>query len=452
MSIYRYLGSAEERHFGRSLNAKQLLAKRVVVVVSRFRAVFRGLLFVGSLLSVFSVLSVVVVAVVVLMVVVVVVVLLLLSTKRTRAKVSKTCAVVGVGCDSVPAPVSVPFPAHLIVVYPRRCTLTLSQRLTMKKSTSAPRRMGEVEAIVNRRLNSQWGRPTSMRSSSSFRSLASPSSSSSPSSASPPLPSKPRPSLVSRPVNQLRRMIERESPRWTDVLDRCWTHPREVVQLDSRSRTCLSSACAKNPPIAVVRAMLAACQFGMEATCDKTGLTALTIAIQHQASLDVVCALAKSKRMVETRDHRANTPMHLLFLHRYKHGIKSVCTALVAASPQLANMNNYDGKTPVHIAIETRASTDAIRTVLAGKQTPLLAVPYPLLCPFFCIGRPPPFSFVCFYSRAIINTITHTLMRIIMPPPPPLSFPLSPAPHQPKPLSTQPPHNLPLAGLVATQP
>lgn len=205
-------------------------------------------------------------------------------------------------------------------------------------SCGQPSRMRDLDEVIAKRLNSSWGRHV-QASSPSHR-------------------------------GKLRRMLETETPYWTDVLQYCRDHPAEIVQLDSRSRTCLSTACAKNPPVDVVKAMMEVCKFGVEATCDKTGLTALTIAIKTHASLGVVRELTKSARMVETRDHRANTPLHLVFLNRYQHGVTRVCEMLLCANPNLASMNNYDGKTPLHIAIETRACTDAIRTLLEGKSIP----------------------------------------------------------------------------------
>mmetsp|Transcript_995 Transcript_995/g.1818 ORF Transcript_995/g.1818 Transcript_995/m.1818 type:complete len:522 (-) Transcript_995:111-1676(-) len=198
-----------------------------------------------------------------------------------------------------------------------------------------PSRMRDLDEVIAKRLSSSWGRQIQTSSPSN--------------------------------KGKLRKMLEPDAPYWSDVADYCKKNPGEVVQLDSRSRTCLSTACAKNPPVEVVRAMMEVCKFGVEATCDKTGLTALTIAIKTHASLDVVRELSRSTRMVETRDHRANTPLHLVFLNRYQHGVTNVCEMLLATNPNLASMNNYDGKTPLHIAIETRASTAAVRILLEAS-------------------------------------------------------------------------------------
>lgn len=152
---------------------------------------------------------------------------------------------------------------------------------------------------------------------------------------------------------------------WKDIVDRCRSHPKEVSMVDGRGRTCLSLACARNPPLAVVETMLAASPTSRwrfrphHELRDKTGWTAMTIAITNNASLEVIRLLATQQDLVNTPDHYGNTPLHLAC--QYK-----VMVEILLKAGGDAGRENNNGKTPLHVAIENKASLKVVRMLSEG--------------------------------------------------------------------------------------
>ena len=180
---------------------------------------------------------------------------------------------------------------------------------------------------------------------------------------------------VSSSLSELHRLINKVDANrddqkcfcWDAVLARCQSHSREVVSLDRRGRTCLLSACAKNPPILVVETMLKQCRVGADALRDKSGFTAMTIAIQNHASLKVVTLLAQRSSLLTTADHQGNTPLHLACQNVYQRSAIELVTILLNACPRLAGRENSAGKTPLHVAIESKVSLDIVGMLVKGK-------------------------------------------------------------------------------------
>lgn len=154
---------------------------------------------------------------------------------------------------------------------------------------------------------------------------------------------------------------------WKTIITRCQSHPSEVVSLDRRGRTCLLSACAKNPPLDVVETMLSQSRHGADALRDKTGYTAMATAILNHASLEVVRMLSKRPSLMITTDHHGNTSLHLACQNRYRHGAVELVALLLEACSSLAGRENSAGKTPLHVAIECRAPLDIVRMLVKGE-------------------------------------------------------------------------------------
>ena len=148
-------------------------------------------------------------------------------------------------------------------------------------------------------------------------------------------------------------MIESETtPAWDEILLYIQRNPKEVMLLDGRGRTCLSSACAKNPPRAVVSAMVKACRYGTEAIRDKSGKTALHNALNYGASMDIIQELCRSTQLLQTSDHSSNTPLHWAC----KQNMHDMIQVLVEAHPDSACTSNSAGKTPLHVALLSKVS------------------------------------------------------------------------------------------------
>lgn len=86
---------------------------------------------------------------------------------------------------------------------------------------------------------------------------------------------------------------------WIPVLECLAAHPSEALVLDGRGRTALMAVCAKaqHAPKVVVKTVLDATKFGMETARDKTGYTALLIALDVGAPVESVeLLLSKNKQ------------------------------------------------------------------------------------------------------------------------------------------------------------
>jgi len=213
----------------------------------------------------------------------------------------------------------------------------------MRSNTS----MRDIDALISKRLSSSWGRMSSSKK-RMFR------------------------GALHRLITDLsncsvdgaaaRLDIDRQ---WHQIKIRSLEHPEEVTELDRRGRSCLSAACANDPPASVVEIMVDACRFGIECSPDKTGHTALHIAINSHASMEVVQALLKSRRMLHVADHRGNTALHLAASCRYRGGpILSLVRALLQVDPHVAIRDNAQGRTALHVALEQSADMEILQLLV----------------------------------------------------------------------------------------
>jgi hypothetical protein len=183
---------------------------------------------------------------------------------------------------------------------------------------------------------------------------------------------------------------------WTPVLDRIRESPHEVHSLDRRGRTSLMACMAKASfvPQTVLQALVEATKFGMETARDKTGLTALMIALQVQAPIESIRVLLRknSRGQVITCDHQGNLPLHMALQRSRRERLLSddrewrcevVELLLSSASSvpsrdhlatmdgqyacQVATENNV-GKTPVHVAIENRMPLEVVQPLVEGES------------------------------------------------------------------------------------
>lgn len=211
---------------------------------------------------------------------------------------------------------------------------------------AASKKSIDAECMVNRRLESSWGQCSSASEEISVSGAV---------------------SELHRLINSVDAADDTAPVSWDTIIDQCRSHSKEVMTLDGRGRTCLSSACAKNPPLVVIETMLSKCPLTDALIRDKTGWTAMTLAIANSASLEVLRLLAKRPSLVTTCDHHGNTPLHLACYYKHGYCADKLVTILLQASPSLAERENSAGKTPLHVAVENRASLEVVRMLAEGK-------------------------------------------------------------------------------------
>lgn len=219
----------------------------------------------------------------------------------------------------------------------------------------------DVEKVVAERLRSPWGRPVH------------------------PVPLN-HVSLLHQWIASIRTSASstlddrRNVIQWNDVEERCATHPHEASHLDRRGRTCLHSACAKKPPMSTVRAILEACgATGRHGECilerDKHGRTPLALAISSNANLQVIEALLKTcPKAASINDHLGYLPLHLC--SQYDSGQEELTRVLLAAFPEAASRETFNGRTPLHSAIEGRAPIEVVRQLVKGRTMRLVSLSF----------------------------------------------------------------------------
>ena len=154
---------------------------------------------------------------------------------------------------------------------------------------------------------------------------------------------------------------------WQKVRQRLETHPSEARALDRRGRTALMAAMhkASHAPREILRAILQETKFGLEAARDKSGLTALAIALQVQAPIESIKTLLQKNgnKQVLTSDHQGNLPVHwavtrsqsrtLMDDRQRRIDLLQLFMSLAPPDRQLLH-GNVEGKTPLHVALESR--------------------------------------------------------------------------------------------------
>jgi ankyrin repeat protein len=219
--------------------------------------------------------------------------------------------------------------------------------------------MRGVDALIAKRLNSSWGLSSTKKRESEgvlhrlIADLATDTCVDSPASCSSP-------------------SHDEQDRQWNHILRYSLDNPHEVTELDRRGRSCLSASCAKDPPAFVIESMMEACRFGVEASPDKTGYSALHIAIRNHASMDVILALMKSRRVLEVSDHRGNTPLHLVCSCEYTENPVDLVRAILRLAPHIANRDNAQGRTALHVALEQKADIEVLKLLVEAAPESVL--------------------------------------------------------------------------------
>lgn len=160
------------------------------------------------------------------------------------------------------------------------------------------------------------------------------------------------------------------TPSWEDIIARCETHPFEAAHLDRRGRTCLHAACAKKPPLAAVHAILQACGRHGETVLekDKHGRTPLILAVCSNADLAVISLLlTKCPKATMYSDHLGDLPLHLA-CGNYDCGQDELVRMLLSVYPGAARQESFNGRTPLHSAVENGAPVSVVRQLVKGKR------------------------------------------------------------------------------------
>jgi 26S proteasome non-ATPase regulatory subunit 10 len=158
-------------------------------------------------------------------------------------------------------------------------------------------------------------------------------------------------------------------PDWEKVYDHIQRFPQEVMNVDRRGRTCLSAAaCAAgsiHPPTKVVKAMMRACRFGTEASCDKSGKTALHLAILAETpDMEVIQELcSNSPKLVSTTDFRARTPLHFAC----KVDMEEAVSILLGRWPESALQTDVYNRTALQIALESKAAFSIVEMLVRAS-------------------------------------------------------------------------------------
>jgi len=237
--------------------------------------------------------------------------------------------------------------------------------------------------------------------------------------------------------------VDNVGERWREVVERCNSHPDEILVKDRRGRTCLhavaaAAACVRtqktNAPQAVVvdtmlsMAVLAAaaaptrqehqrqqkdredeCLAELLAQKDKHGRTPLSIAISCGADTGVIelllsgpsshsrntaAAAAVAAKVAAANDHLGYLPLHLAcsgwcteevagtvsanneaatapqsnaLRRRRRQQIKSV-RLLLRCYPEGAKHESFNGRTPLHCALEGRATLEVVQELVKGTD------------------------------------------------------------------------------------
>jgi hypothetical protein len=178
---------------------------------------------------------------------------------------------------------------------------------------------------------------------------------------------------------ELHRLISLvRDDEWNAVRGRLETHPHEALILDGRGRTCLMAAYAKSTPLPILQALLHKTRFGLETARDKTGVTALLIALQVHAPLESIQLLlssCKGKQQVMTCNHHGNLPLHavlkrtrgLVVDDNMERRLLLTELFLKHGGPQQILFENHEGHTPLHVALLYRLPGDIIELLVRGE-------------------------------------------------------------------------------------
>jgi ankyrin repeat protein len=169
---------------------------------------------------------------------------------------------------------------------------------------------------------------------------------------------------------------------WKAVCERIRTHSTEVVSLDSRGRTCLMAAARKAnyAPAHILQLLLDNTCFGTETSRDKSGQTALLIALQVQTPQDSIrLLLTKNGRgQLLASNHQGNLPLHYVLYSIRRRVILAeepdrrrelVDMFLEFGAREQILYENSLGLTPLHVALESRLPTDLVHQLIRGTYS-----------------------------------------------------------------------------------
>jgi ankyrin repeat protein len=209
----------------------------------------------------------------------------------------------------------------------------------------------DLQTIIDSKLASPWGRPNTKNDGKELH----------------------------RRINAVKDDDWPPASGWKAVCERVRTHPSEVVSLDSRGRTCLMAATRKAhyAPARVLRLFLDHSRFGTETSRDKSGQTALLIALQVQAPLNSIrLLLTKNGRgQVLTSNHQGNLPLHyilyrirrrLILAHEPERRNELVDMFLEFGAREQILYENSMGLTPLHVALESQLPTALVHQLIKG--------------------------------------------------------------------------------------
>jgi hypothetical protein len=164
---------------------------------------------------------------------------------------------------------------------------------------------------------------------------------------------------------------------WRRVLERLGTHPHESNVRDCRGRTLLMRVFEKAgyAPKNVLQKVLETTAFQMELARDKTGLTALMIALQVYAPIESIrLLLSKNVTQASISDHDGNLPLHTVVrrittttafsddLQRKKQLVDLLLEQGLVEEQCL--YQNHKGQTPLHVATENRLARSILEKLI----------------------------------------------------------------------------------------
>lgn len=153
---------------------------------------------------------------------------------------------------------------------------------------------------------------------------------------------------------------------WKEVRDRCRRESADLSTLDGQGRTCLHVACSRKAPLSVIKAITEASaskeEFSMR--CDKHGRTPLALAICSGAESETLLYLLnEAQEGVKKPDVMGRLPLHIA-CDSFGGNRTTLIQELLRVYPEACSLEAHDGKTPLHLAIESRYSSEAIELLV----------------------------------------------------------------------------------------
>ena len=167
-----------------------------------------------------------------------------------------------------------------------------------------------------------------------------------------------------------------EEEKWNDVRLYALKYPKNVMHMDDHGRSALMASIASRAPLEVVKTLLDHTHVGMECARDKTGLTALFLAIENDLSLPSIEYLLSRNGIEQlmTRDSQESLPLHSILsrFHRSelldedpdrREYLMDLFLLLGPAEQQCLYENNL-GLTPLHVALESKMPFSIVKKLV----------------------------------------------------------------------------------------